>query len=128
MTLIRTNIMVMFMTIYAWAVRTSRDVLQQGLERVQCVRLARGLVLSPPQHPGKSHGDARLVARRGRDRFEAELEDVHRLDVPYRPKALAGVAANPAIELGDLVVGQSGVSLRDRHERALVPDPERVVG
>ena len=60
--------------------------------------------------------------------FEPEFEDVDRLDGPDRAEALGRVATDPPVELRDLVVGEPGVGLRERHERAVLPDGERVVG
>lgn len=53
---------------------------------------------------------------------------MHRFDVTNRPEALARVAADPSIELRDLLVRKSRVRLRDRDELAVVPHAEGVIG
>src|SRR6478672_10418661 len=68
------------------------------------------------------------MSRRRRDALEPELEDVNRLDVPDWSEPLARVATNPFVQLGDLLVRQAGVGLRNWNQLSLVPDAERVVG
>jgi len=61
--------------------------------------------------------------------LECELEHLDRLDAAHRAEALEGMAADPAIDLADLLVGKSRVGLGERDERAVVVAyRERVVG
>ena len=58
----------------------------------------------------------------------AELEHMHGLHVSHRAELLDRVAADPGIELADLGIGEPGIRLRDRHQRAVAPHGERVIG
>jgi hypothetical protein len=68
------------------------------------------------------------MTRRGRDRLEPELEDLHGIHDPHRTVAFARVTPDPAIELLDLGVRESRVRLCDRDERAAVPHAKGVIG
>src|SRR6266545_8134466 len=102
--------------------------LQQSFERCKRIRLAKRLVLAPARDAREAQRDARLVPRRTRDALERDLEHVMRLDGAHGAELLYRVRANPAVHLDELLVGQTGVSLRDGNELALVPGAERVIG
>src|SRR5215204_2430163 len=104
------------------------DCLKQPPDIFERVRVLSALVRAPAEHAWKADGDAGTMSGGSGDAFEAELEDVDRLDVAHRPEALERMPSNPAIHLGDLLVRQAGIGLRDRHELAFVPDAEGVVG
>src|SRR5258705_3404624 len=95
------------------------------LERI---RLPDRLVLAHPQHAGKPHGDAGLVARGALDSLESQLEDQLRLHRAHRAEALERVPADEGVHLADLLVGEAGVGLGEGDELALLPDAECVVG
>src|SRR4051794_25980010 len=91
---------------------SSPDQLAQRLQRIG---LGRRLVVTPPQHPRKTHRDAAAMTRRRTDRLEAKLEDLHRFHRPHRAVPLAGVPPDPLIELLDLGVRQARVGLGHRN-------------
>src|SRR5262245_31988540 len=88
----------------------------------ELVRFGGGLVAPLAGDARETHRNPRFVPRRQRDALEVQLEHARRLDAAHRSEALDGVAANPGIELENLLVRQSRVGLRDRRELAIRPD------
>ena len=104
------------------------DALEQAPHILERIGLLRGLVLAPAEHAWKADGDTGPMPGGSRDALETELEYVDRLHVAHRPEPLAGVTADPLVQIGDFLVRQSRVRLGDWHELAVVPDAERVIG
>src|SRR5262249_36759484 len=83
---------------------------QDSLQRFQPVGFARRLVPAQPADAGKAHGEPRLVPRRTLQSLEGDLKHqalgglVH--DLSHRAEALDGVAADEAIDLDQLLVGE----------------------
>ena len=67
---------------------------------------------------GKRMASAGLVAARGKDGVEGDLEHELRLDGAHRAELFGRVRAHEAVEADQLLVGEAGVGLTDRHELA----------
>ena len=68
------------------------------------------------------------MARAGVDRIERDFEHQALLDLAHRPEALDRVAADPAVEPFQFLVGEAEIGLADRKQLALLaPAAERVV-
>src|SRR5690349_7635164 len=63
------------------------------------VRLPRRLVLAHPQHPGKTHGNPRLVAAGALDALEAQLEDELGLHGAHGAEPVERVLADERVDL-----------------------------
>src|SRR5678815_446997 len=62
------------------------------------------------------------------DPLEYEFKDGQWLDGAHRAEPFSGMAADPLVHFGNLVVRQAGISLRNRHELSLIPHAECVIG
>src|SRR5215210_3567410 len=85
----------------------------QGLERRNSVGFIGGLVGADAADPREAHGEPRLVAGAFVNRIERDFEHQGLLDLAHRPEALDGVAANPAVEPLQLLVGEAEIGLAD---------------
>ena len=94
----------------------------------QSVGLVRRLVGADSADAREAHREAGLVARARVDRIEGDFEHQALLDLAHRPEALDRVAADPAVEPLQLLVGEAEIGLADRKQLTLVgPAAERVV-
>ena len=91
----------------------------QRLQRLQRVGLRRRLVPADAGDAGEAHGDAGLVAGRRLDGVEGDFEHELRRDGAHRAEALHRVLADEAVELHELLIGEAGIGLADRHEHGL---------
>src|SRR5262245_26789943 len=100
---------------------------------VQTVGLGGGLVPADAVDPRKTHGNAGFVTGRGLDRVKGHLQHQGGADGADRTEALDGVVTDEAVELQQLLVGETGIGLAHRHELvlaavALPPGTEGIVG
>src|ERR1700687_3858747 len=101
---------------------------EQGADGFDGVGLFRLLVVTPAGHAREAHGNAGAVARGTLDAFEGQLEYQLWFDNVYRAEAVDCVAADEGIHFADFFITQAGTGLGERHELAVVPDAEGVVG
>src|SRR5438067_7058786 len=134
--------MLMMQCLSHLAIRRSRgavpciDFLQYPLERFESVRLARRLVPAQPADARKAHREPRLVPRRALQALEGDFQHETALgvvdDLAHRAEALARIAANEAVDLQKLLIGEPEIRLADRDQLVAIlplgPDPEGVVG
>src|SRR3954454_3868177 len=109
--------------------------LQHALQRLQPVGVARRLVPAQPADARKAHRDTGFVPRRSLQALEGDFQHqallrlVH--DVANRTELLGGIAADEAVDLQQLLVGEAEIGLADRNELiarvAGRPYTERVV-
>src|SRR5438552_3245651 len=92
------------------------------------VGVANGLVLADAKHAREAHRDSRLVAFGALDALESQLEDELRLHDAHRTEALDRALADERVDLADLLVGETRIRLRERHQLVAIPQAERVVG
>src|SRR6185503_801634 len=94
----------------------------------QPVGLSRRFVDANTADAREAHGEARLVAAALVDRIERDLEHEALLNLAHRAEALYRVAADPAVEPFQLLVGEAEVRLADGKELfCLGPAAESVV-
>jgi hypothetical protein len=100
-------------------------VLQHVLQRLQPVGLARRLVPAQPVDAGKPHRDAGFMARRALQALERDFQDQPLLglvdDMADGTEFFDRVAADEAVDLQQLLVGEAEIGLADRHQLIAVP-------
>src|SRR6201991_88910 len=84
---------------------------RQPAQVVELVRIADRQVGAPAQDAWEANGHACLVAAGALYRFEGEFEHVYRFDGAHGAEAFDGMRADPAVELVDLAVVESGIGL-----------------
>ena len=77
---------------------------------------------------GKRTAMPDLCRVRAGDALEVQLEHLLGSTARTGPNRSMRVRAHPGVELADLLVGEARVRLGHRHQLALVPDREGVVG
>jgi hypothetical protein len=83
---------------------------------LQGIDVRGGLVAADGVDAGEAHGEAGVVALRGLDRVEGDLEDEVRFDVMLAAFLRKGVALEVGRKFLDLGIGESGVGLADDAE------------
>src|SRR5437868_959411 len=92
------------------------------------VGLSRRFVDPYPADPRESHRQAGLVPAALVDRIEGDLEHQALFDLAHRPEPLDRMAADPAVEPLELLIGEAEISLADRRQFAFFrPAAESVV-
>src|SRR4051812_28328392 len=104
-----------------WPAPQSRDLSAAGerassyhrQQRGNAVRLGGRLVGADSADPGEAHRQPRFVACAGVDRIERDFEHQRLLDLAHRAEALDRVAAHPAVDPFQLLVGEPEIGLAD---------------
>src|SRR6185437_14321775 len=99
--------------------RASSD---QRLKRRKLISLNCRLVGSDSTDSWETHGKPRFVTRALVDRIERDFEHERLFDLAHRTEALDRVAADPAVEPFQLVIGEAEIGLADG-EQFTVPGP-----
>src|SRR5579872_251303 len=108
----------------AGVVNSVGNRVKKRLDRFDGVGFFSLLIVPPAGHPWKAHCDSGAVPRALLDAFERQLEDQLRLDGAHRPELLDRVPPHEGIHFADLVVAESRIGLRERHQLPVVPDAE----
>src|SRR4029078_2101150 len=109
---------------------------QHAFECLQPIGFARRLVPAQATDARKAHCDTGLVARRALQPLERNFQHQPRLrlvhDLAHGAESIDGIATYETVDLDQLLVGKSEISLADGNEffaaLPFAPNAERVVG
>jgi len=110
--------------------------IEQRLQRLQPVRIARVLIPAQPADAREAHRHAGFVSGRTLEAFERHLEHEAVVacmrDFPHRTEAVDGVGAHEFVDLGEFRIREAEIGFADRNQlvacRTGGPDPEGVIG